>query len=227
MFSYEDLQVLVPKRQRHVITEEIHKKINDIAADPAHGDEFKEHMVTYAHILTDGKYSIDEYTNAINFVTLMLLGNKNIDSYRKTFPARYKKLEDRGLTRAEMASYVSVYKGGKLVTKILEQTMIPSYILNAPIYQEAINKTRDLMNSARSETVQQKAAETLINNLKAPEVAKLEVDIAVNRGEVVDDEEAFMRKVAEEKLKLMKLGGDVQVITNMASVPEVIEAEVV
>ena len=226
MFTYEELQDIVPKKQKSLITEDMVTKIADIAEDPICGDEFKANMISYSTVLASGKYSIDEYSNATQFVTLLLLEHKDIDAYRIVFPDRYLRLTTKGLSRSQISAYATNFKKTQLVSQILEQTMIPTHILNAPLYQEALNHSRYLMLNARSETVQQKAAETIMTQLKAPEAAKLEVDISVNKGDIIEDNEAFMRKIAEAKLVEMEKGGDVHKLTNMTMNAEIVEEEV-
>ncbi len=226
MFTYSELQDLIPKKQRNVVTPELVELINDVAKDEMVGEEFKTNMISYSTVLSQGKYSIEEYMKATHFVTLLLLEHKDIDAYRIVFPERYQRLIDKGLNRSRISSYATNYKQNKLVSQILEQTMIPSNILNAPMYQEALNHSRYLMLNARSETVQQKAAETIMIQLKGPETSKLEIDISLNQSDAVNDNEQFMIELAEKKLELMKLGGNVKNITNMmVDKTDIIEAE--
>ncbi len=227
MFTYNELQDLVPKKQRNVVTEELVEKINTIAGNVEIGAEFRRNMISYNSVLSSGKFSIEEYMSANYFVTLLLLQHKDIDAYCTVFPDRYRRLLTKGLTRSQMSSYATNYKQTKLVVQILEQTMIPSNILNAPMYQEALNHSRYLMLNARSETVQQKAAETIMMQLKSPEAAKLEVDISLNHSDSVNDNEKFMIELAEKKLELMALGGNVKGIANMTvdKTDEIIEIE--
>lgn len=227
MFTHEELTDLLPAKKRALVTAEMVKTINDVAEDPLIADEFKTNFITYNSIIVNGKHSLEEYNNAIHFITLILLDHSHIDAYIQVFPDRYKRLKAKGLTRNQMSSYVSNYKGTVLVSKMIEQSLVPTYIVNAPKLQTAINHTEYLMLNAKSETVQQKAAETLITHLKAPEAAKLEVDISVNKGEVVDDYEQVMRQVARKKREAILAGADVKDIANISTKAEdAIEAEI-
>jgi hypothetical protein len=87
----------------------------------------------------------------------------------------------------------------------MEQTLVPVHILNMDLHQEAINMQADLMRNARSETVRQKAAECLIVQLKAPETAKVEVDVNLNDG-LVQDLRDTTRALAQQQLKMIKAG---------------------
>ena len=73
------------------------------------------------------------------------------------------------------------------------------------IHQEAINTQAELMRSAKSETVRQKAAECLIMQLKAPEAAKIEVDVNYSNSSI-DDLRETTRALAQQQLQMIKSG---------------------
>ena len=227
MFTHIELQDLVPKKQKHVITEELVDDINKIASNPEYGKEFRETMLTYSSVLSNSRYSLNEYVNATKFVTLVLLEHLDIDAYKIVFPIKYAELVALGKTRSGISPYATSYKKSKLVSQIFEQTLVPTHVLNAPFLQEAINVTRQLMHGAKSETVQQKAAETLITHLKPPEAAKIQVDVSHNIPDVVKDNESIMYELAEKKLELMRLGADIKEVANMNGKKEeaIIEVE--
>ena len=227
MLTLEELESTVPKQQRHLVDEDLLKSFNEVVADETISDEFKSNFVTFSNILKDSKNSVKEYKSAIHFVTLLLLENSDIDSYMKTFPERYARLISKGLSRSKISPYSTNYKKTELVKKLLEQTMIPSTILNAGMYQEALNHQKYLMLNAKSETVQQKAADSIMVQLKPESISKLEIDVAIKKDKTVEDNEAFMRELAEEKIRLMELGGDVKTITNMTvNKAEVIDVDI-
>ena len=215
MFTYKELVSLVPKKQKTLITESLVNIINSVGVDDDTAEEFKQNFVTYSSVIGEGKHSVTEYKNAIQFVTLLLLQELDIDAYRKVFYDRYKRLEDKGLDRSKISAYATAYKKTKLVTKILEQTLVPAKILNAPLYQEALNKQRILMLTGKSEMVQHLAAKTIMEHLEVSDDAVLKVDVSVNKNETVQENESFMLELAKKKLELMKLGGDVKSIANM------------
>lgn len=225
MLTQEQVQNLVPKKQRDLVSEELIDKINSVAADPLVADQFKENFITYSSVMQSGKYSIEEYKNAVHFATHKLLQSKDIDAYAKVFPDRFQRLIDKGLDRSSISPYASAYKNSKLVVAILEQTLVPTYIVNAPLYQEALNVQADLMLNARSEMVRSTAASALLAALKQPEAAKLEVDINLKKDSIVDDYERVMREFAAKKVEAIKQGGDVKEIANYDIVIDVEEEE--
>ena len=166
---------------------------------------FRDNILSYSSVLSTGKYSLAAYVNAVKFVSFKMLGDKSSTAYSKVFPDRYQSLIDRGTSPSQIASYADNYGNNALIVKITEQTLVPTHILNAGIYQEAINTQAELMRYAKSEMVRQKAAESLITNLKAPETAKVEIDVNYSN-DVVDDLRATTRALAKQQMKMI-MGG--------------------
>jgi len=166
---------------------------------------FRDNILTYASVLTTGNHSLPGYINAVKFVSLKLMGDKSSTAYSKVFPDRYQNLIDKGASTSYIASFADNYGKNSLVTKIIEQSMVPTHILNAGIYQEAINTQADLMRNAKSEMVRQKAAESLMTNLAAPVTAKLSMDINYNN-DVIEDLRATTKALAKQQLTMIMTG---------------------
>ena len=201
----EQLFGAVPdKRFRKHITDEIVAMINS-EPDSELRRVFRDNTLTYSSVLSTGKYSLAAYVNAVKFVSLKLMGDKSSTAYSKVFPDRYQNLIDKGASASYIASFADNYSKAGLITKIMEQTLVPTHILNAGVYQEAINTQAELMRTARSELVRQKAAESLINNLTAPATAKIEIDIGYSN-DVIDDLRATTRALAQQQLRMIMNG---------------------
>lgn len=206
MIEVSDIQGLVPKSQKSMITEDLVDKLNKWNEDPLLVNSFKENMVSYIGVLKSGKYKIEDYMSAVKFVSYKLVGFNDVDAYQVTFPDRYKKLEDNGLSRSQMSPYVSAYKKNKLVNAVFEQTIVPSHVLNAPLYQEALNELAYLMVNAKSEVAKVQAATSILTHTKAPETHKIELDIGVGNNSALDDLNEQLEEVAMNQLKLLKDG---------------------
>jgi len=142
--------------------------------------------------MQDGKYKIQSYIDAVRYVSHKLMGSSNVEAYTKTFPNRYqrvvnenKHLEPEAIGKI-LSSYVAAYNKTKLVVKVFEQTLVPSHILNADMYQKALNRQAYLMTHANSEKVQSDAANSLLTHLKMPEVNKIELDIGLKQDKSID-----------------------------------------
>ncbi len=164
---------------------------------------YKDNFLSFTSVMSEGKFSLTAYANAIKFCTHRLMGDTNILAYSKVFPDRYQNMVDNGTSAKYIASFASSYSKTGIVIKIMEQSLVPTHILNASLYQEAINTQAELMRSARSETVRQKAAESLMVNLKAPEAAKIELDISYNN-DTIEELRATTRALAKQQLKLIE-----------------------
>ena len=214
MTAEEILNSLPPKKRKGASKETI-QKILDIANDEDIAEEYKQNFLTHINVVSEGKYSLEDYKNAILFVTHKLLGTSDIDAYALTFPERYKRQVDRGLERSRISSYASAYKGTSLVAKLLEQSLVPSWILNAPLYQEAINFQASLLhNEEASFAVRQKAADSIMTHIKPPESQKIEIDIGVKKDSVVDEYEENIRRLVQKQQELIAQGADVKMVAN-------------
>lgn len=192
------LGALPDKRFRKHVTDEIVDVVN---AEPNSElrRAYRDNVLTYSSVLATGKHSLAAYVSAVKFVSLKMMGDKASTAYSKVFPDRYQNLINNGSSASQIASFADNYGKNGLVTKIMEQTMVPTHILNAGLHQKAINVMANLMMNAKSETVQQKAAESLIVNLRTPEVAKVELDIVLNN-DTIDELKAATKALAAQQL---------------------------
>jgi len=198
------LQASMPKKFRHNVTEDMIKFVNATEGDEFR-DVYKENLLGFSDVMQLGRYGMTEYLNAVKFVSYKLLGDSNTIAYAKVFPDRYQRLVDKNTPMKTISSFSTTYNKGALVHKILERTLVPVHILNMDIHQEAINIQAELMRDAKSETVRQKAAECLIMQLKAPEAAKIEIDVNYSN-DSIDELRATTRALAQQQMKLIESG---------------------
>ena len=204
VLTKQQLQASMPKKFRHNVTDDMITFINSTEGDEFR-DIYKDNLVSFADVIEKGRYKMLDYINAVKFVSYKLIGDSNTIAYAKTFPERYQRLVDKNTPAKTIASFSTAYNKGDLVHKILERTLVPVHILNMDVHQEAINTQAELMRSAKSETVRQKAAECLITQLKAPEAAKIEVDVSYNNSSI-DDLRETTRALAQQQLKMIQSG---------------------
>ena len=89
---------------------------------------------------------------------------------------------------------------------ILEQSLIPSWVLNQDLYQKAINVQAELMMTANSEKVRSDAANSLLNHLRPPEVQKVELDIGVKPNNMLEDLKNSLFDLAAQQQKVIEAG---------------------
>ena len=213
-----DLQTLrdaLPAKLKNSVSQEMLDRVIQ-STEPELCNQLKENFIGYTSVLLDGKFKAEDYLYAIKYVTYKLLGYTNKDSYIKTFPDRYTKLKAQGLKDDEISGYIAGYNKNKLVNLILEQTLVPTWVLNQDIYQEAINTQARLMRTAKSERVQAMAADSILNHLSKPESVPT-INIGVNNDQLTDLQNT-LTQLAETQLKM---------IHNGKTAKEVIEAPII
>lgn len=223
------VKALLPKGTRAMVTQELIDKLERMNNDPLLIGSMKENFITYIGVLKNGKYKLEDYLYAVKFVSHKLLGDTDIDAYTKTFPERYERLINEGLSRDQIGAYVTAYRKNKLVIQIMEQTLVPSHVLNAPLYQEALNVQYDLMLNARSEMVRMKAAESVLEHTKQPESSKLDIKIGLDNESKDRQDKLYtqMAEIAKQQQELLKKGAKLEDIQKLnIRTEEIIDADV-
>ena len=134
------------------------------------------------------------------------MGCTNFESYIKTFPDRYQNFLNNNVPTKDIHCYVSAYNKNKLVNLIYEQTLVPTHVLNADVFQKAINVQADLMLNAKSEKVRTDAANSLLNHLKRPEASKIELNVGLQEGGVISELREITSKLAAKQRQLIEGG---------------------
>lgn len=204
--TLDNVKKAVPAKLKDSIEQSFVDKLNNLANDPIVADQIRNNFISYAHVINDGKFSIEEYLSAVKYVSFKLMGLTNVDSYARTFPQRYAGLLARGTSQKDIASYVSAYNRGKLVNLILEQTLVPSWVLNQDIYQKAINTQAELMNNAKSERVKCMAADSILKALAKPEAAGPLVNIDMKETSGINELKQALVELAANQKKLIEKG---------------------
>lgn len=168
MLTQEQVAQALPPNLKGAATPELVDRINTVVADPVMAQEVRDNFISYTKVLQEGRFKTEDYLNAVVYVSHKLTGMSNQEAYAKTFPNRMAELIAKGTTPKDISSYVSMYNKGKLVNLILQQTLVPIWVLNQDLQQKALNKLADLMMNAGSEKVQSDSAAHLLNALAKP-----------------------------------------------------------
>ena len=215
-----DLQTALPAQVKAKVTQELVNTFNSITSD----DEFKEHyrnnLISDGSVMQDGRFTVDQYLNAVRYVSYKLMGDTNIKAYMRSFPTKYSKFKQQGVRDKDIASYVSAYNKSKLVNLIWEQSMIPTHVLNADMFQDALNIQMGIMtDTSVSPKVRSDAANSLLTHLKPPEKKKLEIEVSHKTSSVIDD----LRRATQEHAKVLKDG----IASGHTSVTDVAQADLI
>lgn len=179
-------------------TAKMEKHIKKLLKDPALQENFQDNLIDMTSILEKGKYKLQDYVNAVTYVSYKLLGDSNVLAYSKTFPKRIATFVKAKRTDKAISGYVWAYNKNKLVTELMTQTLTPMHVTNYAVLQRAINKQAALMNCGNV-VVEQRAADSLMAHLAAPEIAKVELDVKIGTSNVMADLLATTRQLAEQQ----------------------------
>jgi hypothetical protein len=200
----EQFQRVLPKDVRGRVTEELVDSINKLLAEPELRDTFRDNLLSFGSIMNDGRYKLQGYIDACRFVSYKLLGSTTMEAYVKTFPDRYQRLVNENTPDNVISAYAAAFNKTQLVNKIFEQTLVPTHVLNADVYQKAINVQAYLMVNANSEKVRTDAANSLLNALKKPEAAKVQLDISYKEDKTLEELRATTQALVEQQKRLLE-----------------------
>lgn len=179
-----EIVTALPPQFKNSVSDELVNLINNVTQDQTVAESIRDNFITYAGVMKDGRFKMQDYLNAVQYVTYKHMGYSNKDAYFKTFPNRQAELVARGTSEKDISAYASAYHRGKLVNLIMEQTLIPVWIVNQDLYQKALNTQADLMINAVSEMVRTTAANSILTHLQKPKdaVTNINLDLRENSG---------------------------------------------
>ena len=125
--------------------------VNLISAitDPEMLEHIRENFITYANVLDSGRYSAEQYLNAVKYVTYKRTGNTNVEAFERTFPQKMLNYTLNNLSRNTIHAYVSAYHKSKLVTQLLIQSTITHDILYQDHFHEALTTQMEIMRDTQ------------------------------------------------------------------------------
>ena len=204
--TVEQFKSALPDKVKKSVNQELIDQINTTLSDPDMYEAYRDNLLSYTRVMSDGRFKITDYISAVKYVSHKLMGSTNIDAYSKTFPDKIARFTAQGVLPKDIASYVTAYNKSKLVNLIMEQTLIPSYVLNQDLYQKALNVQAELMVSAKSEKVRSDAANSLLTHLKMPETQKVELEIGVKEDSAISALRATTMELARQQRMMLEAG---------------------
>ena len=208
--TLDQVKQALPVNMKSSATQTLTDQINNLVQDPVMAEHIREHFITYAVVLQEGKWGIDAYMNAIQYTTYKMMGYSNQEAYFRTFPARHAEFIAKGTTSKDISAYVSQYHKGKLVNAIMEKALIPIHVLYLDVHHQAIRVQADLMQNAQSEKVRMEAANSLLTHLAVPKQTGPAVAIQINNNAEMDAMQRMLRDLGERQLELINSGVSAQ-----------------
>lgn len=206
LLSMDQFKAALPKEARMRVSEEMVDHINELISQPDLRENYRDNLLSFANVVSTGKYKLQTYVDAVRFVSYKLLGHSALQAYAKTFPERYNRLVSEGADNNTISAYSSAFNKTAIVNKIFEQTLVPSYILNSDYFQKAINKQMYLVMHAKSEAIQQKAADSLMTHLKPPESQKIELSVGITDDKSIQELREVTAQLAAKQKGMIESG---------------------
>lgn len=222
MLTVDVVAKSLPANLKACATQQFVDQINNIVTDPIVAEQVRDNFISYTKVLQEGKFKTEDYLHAVTYVSYKLMGYSNQDAYFRTFPQRHQALVAKGTSAKDIAAYVSAYNKGKLVNLILEQTLVPSWVLNQDAYQKAINTQVELMQNAMSEMVRTQAANSLLTHLSKPKEVGPLINFDMRENSGMNELRDLLGKVAAKQQDAIRNGISTKDIANQT----IIEGEV-
>lgn len=210
-FDIESLQSMLPVKMN--ISEDMLEQVNNMINDEELQEQFKQNLVDFSSVLSSTRTTFQDYINAVKFVSYMLMDNSAVKSYMLAFPDRVKRLEAKYTTGSyhQITIRAQSYKQQKIVRKVLEQTLVPAYVYNTSLFQEAINTQASIMRDPKiSSRDRVAAAESVLKYTQIPE------KYMANSAEVSEQGMSVIEKLAESIKALTNAQKDSIVTGNTA-----------
>lgn len=224
--NIDHLKKVLPSNLRNNATQELVDTLNNISTDPLIRENIKENFISYTKVLLEGKYKITDYINAVAYVSYKLMGYSNIDSYVRTFPDRYNSMVASGKSAKDISSFVAAYNRNQLVNLILEQSLVPIWVVNQDVYQQAINTQADLMRNANSEMVRTQAANSILTHLAKPkEAANMSISINTEDSSGMKELKNTLEELSRQQIAAIQAGTNTKDIAGSKLIIEDAEYE--
>lgn len=177
MLTIEEVKAAMPAGTRSNIDQAYVDKINAVLADPDTSEQFRDNFLTFSYVITEGKYTLQDYLSAVRYTSFKQMGLKNKEAYEKTFPDRMLKFAAMGKSDKDISAHMSAYHKGKLVQSIMEKSAIEPWLLYQDAFAVGVRTLVDVCRKSTNDVARASAGNALLTHLKRPEAAKIKLDI--------------------------------------------------
>lgn len=206
MLTKQDVELALPANLKSSATQQLTDLVNTIASDPLAAEQIRDNFISYSGVLKEGKFKTEDYVHAVTYVSYKLMNQSNQDAYAHTFPTRWAALKAKNTTPKDISAYVAAYHRGKLVNKIMEQALVPVWLVNQENYQKAINVQVELMMGAQSEKVRSDAANSVLTHLAKPKEVGPLINIDMRETSGMTEMKEMMLRLAQQQQQAISSG---------------------
>ena len=182
-----------------------------------------DNLITFKDVLLSSKCKMSTYINAVHYITHKLSGLDNYQSYCLVFSEQVDQFYQDGLTESDVRKKANAFNATKLVGRIAEVSLIPSYILNNHLFQEALNVQVSIMrDDLVSPKVRSDAAKEVLRHTQIPETLFTnKEELSTQVSSVIDMLSKVADKVADGIVDSVKAGADLRQIAESKLYEEV------
>lgn len=224
MLTKDEIIQALPASVQGGVSDTLVNDLNSIITDPDFREAFRDNMISYNKVLSEGKFKLSSYMNAVMYVSHKLMGYNNLDAYANTFPVKFQQWIQQGKTSQVMSAHVAMYNKSKLVNLVYAQAVIPTHVLNQDKFQAAINHQYKLMTTAASEKVQSDAANSLMIHLKPPEDKQVNLSIGIEETDSIKELKNTIAELAAVQVRQIAEG---HITAGAMAARRIIDVEVV
>ena len=121
--TLNELKEALPRRVSDSLANKLLKTINNGAGSEIDQKLFEETFLDHTHILEGTRYTLDEYLNAVKFVTLSRVMS-NSEAWCRVFKEKCREMKEKGI---DVHNRASAYNLTKIVMKLTELLIIPPH----------------------------------------------------------------------------------------------------
>lgn len=223
-YTKAEIKAALPAQLRGKVTDSLMAKLNALSTDPDISDEIRDNFLGFNNVMKEGKFKFEDYLNACSYATYKMMGYTNQQAWGLTFPDKLARMRAENRDDSYISAFVHGYSKGKLVNTIIEQALIPSFVLNVDLHQKALNVCATIMNSEEtSPKVRVDAAKAILDATRAPEKSHVQLDVNVKDNSGIDELKGIMQEVADNQIKQIEGGKQTKEIAHQKMFTE--EAE--
>lgn len=205
--TIEQVTAALPAQLRTSVSQHFVDMLNNLQVDPEMAESIKDNFLSYSGVLKEGRFKIEDYFHAVSYVSYKLMNMTNQEAYMRALPQRHAALVARGATEKDISSYVAAYHKGKLVNLIMEQVMVPVWVLNQSMFQKALNVQYDLMTDPdMSGKVRTDAANSILTHLKKPEKMDFQLNMNTPESSGMKELTSALTNLANAQLEQIEKG---------------------
>src|SRR5262245_7631108 len=105
VLTVEQFQLALPEKVKKSVNQQLIDQVNKTLSEPELYEAYRDNLLSYAKVMADGRFKVQEYISAVKYVSHKLMGCTNIEAYSKTFPDKIQNFTARGVAAKDIASY--------------------------------------------------------------------------------------------------------------------------